>query len=76
MPLNLASVLYNKTEGAVELLGVNVLGVLYIAEYGGESISSVADLRGQTIYATGRAPCPNTSCAMCCRATASTWTPI
>ena len=58
VPLNLASVLYNKTEGAVELLAVNVLGVLYITEYGGESISSVADLKGQTLYATGKGAVP------------------
>ena len=53
VPVNLASVLYNKTNGALELVAVNALGVLYVVEKGGESIQSLADLKGKTIYATG-----------------------
>ncbi len=34
VPSNLASVLYNKTKGQVQLVGVNTLGVLYIVENG------------------------------------------
>ena len=34
VPANLAAVLYSKTEGAVEVLAVNTLGVLYIVENG------------------------------------------
>lgn len=34
VPANLAAVLYGKTEGAVEVLAVNTLGVLYIVENG------------------------------------------
>lgn len=58
VPSNLASVLYNKTEGGVKALAVNVLGVLYLAEYGTDEISSVADLKGKTIYATGKGSTP------------------
>lgn len=58
VPLNLASVLYNKTDGAVELAAVNVRGVLYICEYGSEEIASFADLRGKTVYATGKGAVP------------------
>lgn len=58
VPVNLASVLYNKTGGAVKMLAVNVLGVLYIAEYGSEEIQSVQDLRGKTVYATGKGSTP------------------
>lgn len=58
VPMNLASVLYNKTEGGVRLLAVNVLGVLYIGEYGSEEINSVLDLNGRTIYATGKGSVP------------------
>ena len=50
VPANLASVLYNNTDGKIKVLAVNTLGVLHIAAKG-ESISSVADLRGKTIYA-------------------------
>lgn len=58
VPSNLASVLYNKTEGGVQALAVNVLGVLYVVEYGSEEIHSVADLKGKTIYATGAGSVP------------------
>jgi len=52
VPVNLASVLYNKTEGKLQVAGVNTLGVLYMLE-NGNTINSVADLKGKTIYATG-----------------------
>ncbi len=57
VPVNLASVLYNKTGGKIKLLAVNTLGVLYITEKG-DSVSSVADLKGKTIYATGKGSTP------------------
>ena len=57
VPANLAAVLYGKTEGAVEVLAVNTLGVLYIVE-NGESVQSIADLRGQTIVAAGKGSTP------------------
>ena len=58
VPANLASVLYNKTEGGVQALAVNVLGVLYVAEFNGETVQSVADLKGKTLYATGKGSTP------------------
>lgn len=58
VPANLASVLYNKTNGGVTVLAVNVLGVLYICEYGSEELNSLADLKGKTIYATGKGSTP------------------
>lgn len=57
VPANLAAVLYNNTEGQVEVLAVNTLGVLYIVE-SGDSIGSVEDLRGKTIYASGKGATP------------------
>lgn len=57
VPANLASVLYNKTEGQIQVLAVNTLGVLYIVE-NGDSISSVSDLAGRTIYASGKGSTP------------------
>lgn len=57
VPANLASVLYNNTDGQAELLAVNTLGVIYIVEKG-ETISAVSDLAGKTIYATGKGSTP------------------
>lgn len=54
---NVAAALYNKTGGAVQVLAVNTLGVLYILEKG-ESLQSMADLSGKTIYATGQGANP------------------
>lgn len=53
VPANLASVLYNNTNGAVQLLAINTLGVTYIVETG-DTVQSVEDLRGKTIYAPGK----------------------
>lgn len=57
VPTNLAAKLYNKTEGKLEMLAVNTLGVLSIIE-NGETINSVADLKGKTIYSTGEGSNP------------------
>ena len=57
VPCNLASVLYNKTEGQIQMLAINTLGVLYIVETG-DSIQSVADLKGKTIFSTGKGTTP------------------
>ena len=58
VPANLAAVLYNKTEGQLVTLAVNTLGVLYIVENGGESVQSMADLKGKTIVAAGKGSTP------------------
>ena len=57
VPLNLAAVLYNKTEGNVVILNLDTLGVLYIVE-NGETIQSLSDLAGKTIYASGEGSTP------------------
>lgn len=57
VPVNLASALYNKTNGGVQILAVNTAGVLYILENGNE-INSIADLAGKTVYATGQGSTP------------------
>ncbi len=57
VPTNLASVLYNKTEGGVKLLALNTLGVLYMVTKN-EQVASVADLKGKTVYATGEGSTP------------------
>lgn len=58
VPVNLGSVLYNKLEGEVTMLCVNTLGVLYILEKGGETVHSAQDLKGKTVFATGKGATP------------------
>lgn len=57
VPVNLASTLYNKTEGKYICVAINTLGVLHILEVG-DSVQSVADLAGKTLYATGQGSTP------------------
>ena len=58
VPVNLGSVLYNNSEGSVQLLAVNTLGVIYIVENGGQTVTDWSSLKGQTIYATGKGSTP------------------
>ena len=56
-PTNLAAVLYKKTEGQVVMLAANTLGNLYIVTKNAD-ISSIADLKGKTIYSSGQGASP------------------
>lgn len=58
IPANVASVLYNKTEGQAVVLDINTLGVLYLLE-NGETIRSVSDLEGRTVYLPGKGTTPD-----------------
>ncbi len=57
IPANLAAVLNVKTEGNIRVLAVNTMGVLYIVE-NGDTVNSVEDLKGRTIYASGKGATP------------------
>lgn len=57
VPTNLASTLYKKTGGKVQVLALNTLGVLHILT-NGEEVASVADLKGKTIYTSGQGANP------------------
>ena len=57
VPVNLAAVLSNKTDGKAVMIAVNTLGVLYILE-NGETVHSMEDLAGKTLYATGQGSTP------------------
>ena len=57
VPANVASVLYNNTKGKIQVLAVNTLGVLYIVE-NGDTVKTVEDLKGKTIYASGKGATP------------------
>ncbi len=55
---NLAAKLYKVTDGGIKILAVNTLGVLNVLNYKGEAVSSLADLKGRTIYTTGQGANP------------------
>jgi len=57
VPINLAAVLFNKTQGEAIMIGINTLGVLSILE-NGNTIQSFKDLTGKKIYATGQGSTP------------------
>lgn len=60
VPANVAAVLYQKTNGGVTVIDINTLGVLYFVT-GNDEIASVADLKGKTIYLTGKGTTPEAS---------------
>lgn len=58
VPANVASVLYNKTQGGVTVIDINTLGVLYMVS-GDDTLKNIADLAGKTIYLTGKGTTPD-----------------
>lgn len=60
VPANVAAVLYQRTDGGVVAIDINTLGVLYMVT-GTAEVSSVADLKGKTIYLTGKGTTPEAS---------------
>ena len=57
IPANLAATLYQKTNGGIQVMAVNTLGVLYVVEKG-NTVHSFADLKGRTILSTGKGTTP------------------
>ncbi len=57
VPTNLAAKLYKNSKGKLKMIAINTLGTLSIIE-NGDSVKSVADLRGKTIYLTGEGSNP------------------
>lgn len=58
VPTNMASILYQKTNHGINVLDINTLGVLYVVA-ADDSIKSIADLKGKTIYMTGKGTTPD-----------------
>lgn len=58
LPSNVASILYQKTNGGVTVIDINTLGVLYMVS-GDSSVTGVEDLAGRTIYLTGKGTTPD-----------------
>ena len=56
-PVNLAATLYNKTNGNVSVLAVNTMGVMYVMDATG-TVKSLADLKGKTVYTSGKGSTP------------------
>ena len=57
LPSNLASILYNKSQGKVQVLAINTLGILYLME-NGDTVKSIEDLKGKTVYSSGKGAVP------------------
>lgn len=58
VPANVASVLYNKTEGGITVIDINTLGVLYMVS-GDDTLTDINSLKGKTIYLTGKGTSPD-----------------
>ena len=58
VPANMASIIYNKTNHEVTVLDINTLGVLYGVSTD-DSIKTAADLKGKTVYLTGKGTTPD-----------------
>lgn len=58
IPANAAANLYQKSQGAIAAIDINTLGVLYMVS-GDDQIASVEDLKGRTIYLTGKGTTPD-----------------
>ena len=66
IPANLAATLYQKTNGGIQVMAVNTLGVLYVVE------TASPTSRAAPSFPPAKARRPSTSCAICSRRTAST----
>ncbi len=58
IPANVASILYQKSEGKIAVIDINTLGVLYMIS-GDETVQSFEDLKGKTLYLTGKGTTPD-----------------
>lgn len=58
VPANVASILYNKTNGGISVIDINTLGVLYVVT-ADPSVQHISDLKGHTVYLTGKGTTPD-----------------
>lgn len=56
VPLNMASVLYNKLNGGVQILAINTLGTLYMLAT--QELADISALKGKTIVTAGQGATP------------------
>ncbi len=57
LPTNVAASLYQKLNNQVQIVAINTLSVLYVLE-NGNTVNSIKDLEGKTIYANGQGANP------------------
>lgn len=57
LPANVASTVYNKTHGQIKVIDINTLGVLHCVSQDA-NIKSITDLKGKTVYMTGKGTIP------------------
>ncbi len=55
LPLNMASILYNKTQGDIRLLAINTSGNLFLC---GEPLGSLEELEGKSLLSAGQNATP------------------
>lgn len=58
VPSNLGAVLYNNSKGGVKMVAANMLGAIYILEKDGETVKTIEDLAGKTLYTVGKGSTP------------------
>ena len=58
LPANVAAILYQKTDGGISVIDINTLGVLYMVS-GNREITEISDLKGETVYLTGKGTTPD-----------------
>ena len=56
VPLNMASVLYNKLNGGVQILAINTLGTLYMLST--QDLADISALEGKTVVTAGQGATP------------------
>ena len=56
LPTTAASVIYNKTKGAVQALALNTEGVLYLVSDGNVKLMDFASLMGSTVHVSAQNP--------------------
>ena len=57
LPANLAAVLFNRTQGKVQVAAINTLGVLDLVQ-NGTGVNDWSDIKGRTIYSSGKGTTP------------------
>jgi len=57
VPANASAILYERSDGGIQVISINALGSLYVVS-GDTSINSFDDLRGRTVIMAGRGATP------------------